>query len=161
MIADRGAADLLLAVEGEAYVHREGPLLGELPHRLDEEERVPLVVGDAARVEAPVALRELERGRLPEVEGVRRLHVEVRVAEDRRGRLRALRRCDLADHEGPSAPRHELRAAAARADHARDPLGRVGDVRRVGDVGADRRDRDQLGELVVQLLAGRCHGRGV
>ena len=50
---DRVAADLLLAVEGEADVDRELTRGGELPHGLDEHEHVPLVVGDPAREEAP------------------------------------------------------------------------------------------------------------
>ena len=43
-----------------------------------------LVVGDAAREELAVTLDELPRVRLPELERVRRLDVEVRVDEQRR-----------------------------------------------------------------------------
>ena len=91
-LLDRVAADLLLAVEGEADVDGQRALLGQLAHGLDEDEHVPLVVRDSARVQAAVPLRELERGRLPQVERIRRLHVEVRVAEDRRRRLGRSRR---------------------------------------------------------------------
>ena len=125
---DRVAADLLLAVEREADVHGQLALRGELADRLDEDEHVPLVVRDAARVQAAVALRELERRRLPELERIRRLHVEVRVAEDRRRATPALRGGELADDERPRAPRNELGLAAAVADARRDPVRRGLDV---------------------------------
>ncbi len=89
---DRVAADLLLAVEREADVDRQLAGRRELPDGLDEQEHVPLVVGDPARVQTAVAMRELERRRLPELERIGRLDVEVRVAEDRRRRLGSLRR---------------------------------------------------------------------
>ena len=60
------------------------PSSASCAHGLDEDEHVPLVVRDSARIQAAVPLRELERRRLPQVERIRRLHVEVRVAEDRR-----------------------------------------------------------------------------
>ena len=85
---DRVAPDLLLAVEGEADVHRQRTLVGELPRRLDEHEHVPLVVGDAAGVELAVASGQLERRGIPELERVGRLHVEVRIREDRRRGVR-------------------------------------------------------------------------
>lgn len=57
---DRVAPDLLLAVEGEADVDGQLPLRRELADGLDEHEEVPLVVGDAARIQPPVSLRQLE-----------------------------------------------------------------------------------------------------
>ncbi len=112
---DRVAADLLLAVEGEAHVHGKRALWRELPDGLDEHEHVPLVVGDPARVQPAVPLGQLERRRLPEVERVGRLDVEVRVAEDGRRGLGALGRGDLTDDERPGAPRHELRRCLPRS----------------------------------------------
>ena len=85
-------ADLLLGVEREADVHRQLAGGGELARGLDEDEQLSLVVGDTACVEPAVALGELERRRLPEIERIRRLHVEVRVAEDGRARTPAARR---------------------------------------------------------------------
>ena len=47
----------------------------------------------------------------------------------------------------------------AARDSIGDPLGRTADVVGVHGIGADRRDRDQLGELGDQLLVGRDHAR--
>ena len=135
-------------------------LVGQLAHGLDEDEHVPLVVRDSARIEAAVPLRELERGRLPQVERIRRLHVEVRVAEDGRRRLGLPGRRDLADDERPCPPRHELRGPAGAADMARHPLASGDDVRGVTGVRAHGRDGDELGELVAERV-GRRHGRAV
>ena len=98
-LLDRVAADLLLAVEGEADVDGQRTCFGQLSHGLDENEHVALVVGDPAREQAAVPLRELEGRRLPQVERVGRLYVEVRVAEGGGRRLRLLGRRDLADDE--------------------------------------------------------------
>ena len=70
-VHDRAAADLLLAVAGEAHVHRQLTRLGEQFRRLHQPEELPLVVGDPPRVEPSVAAAELERLRLPELERVR------------------------------------------------------------------------------------------
>ena len=84
-VDDRVAAGLLLPVAGEAHVDRQLAGGGETPRGLEQHEELPLVVGDASRVEPAVALVELERRRVPELERVGRLHVEVAVAEDGRG----------------------------------------------------------------------------
>ena len=105
---DRVAADLLLAVEGEADVDRQLAGRRELPDGLDEHEEVPLVVGHTTRVQPSVALRQLEGRRLPELERVGRLDVEVRVAEDRRRGLGRSDAAELADHERSRAPRDEV-----------------------------------------------------
>ena len=159
-VHDRVPADLLLAVEGEADVHGQRAFLGQLPHGLDEDEHVPLVVGDPTRVEPAVPVGELERRRLPQVERVGRLHVEVRVAENRRRRLGALRSGHLADDERSRAPRHELRAPARPSNLVRHPLRRGDDVGGVACVRAHGRDRDELGELVTECCVRR-HGRAV
>ena len=150
---DGVAADLFLAVEGEAHVDRKLARSRKLPHGLDEQEQVPLVVGDSAREEAAVAPGELERRRLPELERVGRLHVEVRVAEHRRGRLGAFGGGNLADHEWPAAvPRDEFGRAASAPNPLGNPLRRPVDVAGVGRVRADGRDGDQLGEPLEKLI---------
>ena len=155
---DRVAADLLLAVECEAHVDRERALLGELADGLDHHEHVPLVVGDAARVETAVARRQLEGRGAPQLERVGRLHVEVRVAEDG-GRAAAVRRCgELADDERTLPPGHELGGAPAVRDPRGDPVRRSLDVAGVRRVGTDGRDRDELGESRAQVLGRRSHG---
>ena len=53
-VDDRVASHLFLAVEREADVDRQRTGLGELSHRFDKDEHVPLVVGDAAGVQAAV-----------------------------------------------------------------------------------------------------------
>jgi hypothetical protein len=152
-------ADLLLGVEREPEVDRKLARLGELARRLDEHEEMRLVVGDAAGVEPPVALGQLERRRLPEVERVGRLHVEVRVAEDRRRGIRALGGGQLADDErAPAVPGDDVGRAAGAADALRDPVRGGLDVLRVVRVRADRGNGDQLGELRAQLLVRRRHG---
>jgi hypothetical protein len=114
---------------------------------------VRLVVGDPAGVEPAVALGELEGRRLPEVERVGRLHVEMRVAEDRRRGVRALGRGQLADDERtPSVPRHDVGRPAGAANPLRDPIRSRLDVLRVVRVRADGGNCDQLGELLAKLL---------
>ena len=147
-VDDRAAADLLLAVEREADVDRQRALVGELPRRLDEHEHVPLVVGDPAGVELAVAPGQLERRRLPELERVGRLHVEVRVRQRivcaESGLVDAgisPMTSGLAPHGTSSAvpPPSRMRAAIQVAA--------VVDVSRMRGVRADGRDRDELGEL--------------
>src|SRR3972149_4813392 len=70
--------------EAEANVDWTLARCGELAHCLDEHEEVPLVVGHASGVEATISVHQLEGRRVPELERVGRLHVEVRVTEDRR-----------------------------------------------------------------------------
>ena len=156
---DGVAADLLLSVEGEADVDRKLAGGCELPHGLDEQEHVSLVIGDPARVETAVAMGELERRGLPEIERVFRLNVEVRVAEHRRRRLGTLRGPHLADDEGSRAPWNELGRTPGGADLVRDPLGSRHDVRRMRRIGAHGRNGDELGELLAERVGRRGHGR--
>ena len=160
-VDDRVAADLLLAVTRDAQVDGELAGRGEQLRRLQEHVQLALVVGDAAGVEPAVALDELERIRVPELERVGRLHVEVPVAEDRGRRLRGLRGADLADDEWALTPGDHLGAAAGSRHEIGDPRGRRGDVRAVRRIGADGGNRDQLGELGDERVGGRhVHGGG-
>ena len=150
---DRVASDLLLTVEAEAHVDRELAGASKLPYRLDEHEEVPFVVCYPSCVETAVPVRQLERRGLPELERIGRLDVEVRVAEDRRRRLRALGRRHLADDERPpSIPGNYVCRSAGAANAIGDPRSRPLDVAGVGRIGADRRDGDQLGELCAKFL---------
>ena len=93
------------------------PAAREQLGRLEQHEELPLVVGDAARVEPAVALDELERRRLPELERIGRLDVEVRRRQRIVGAASGLvRGADLADDERPLAPRDHLRGTAGAAD---------------------------------------------
>src|SRR5581483_9502108 len=86
-----------------------------------------LVVGGAARVQVPVANLRLEWVAVPELERVRRLHVEVAVAEDRR-RAVARRGANLADRERLAVPVDELGFASRLPQQPADPLPRFCDV---------------------------------
>src|SRR5262249_60670799 len=79
-------AGLLLRVAGEADVH--GQLAGrrQLRGRLGEHVELALVVDDAPAEEPAVALGERERIRVPELERIRRLDVDVAVDEHRDAR---------------------------------------------------------------------------
>src|SRR5262249_48251837 len=77
----------------------------------------------------------------------RRLDVEVAVAEHRR-RARGIRRGrQLPERELLLAVRRQLRGAADTPDELANPLAGLLDVLPVRRVGADARDRAQLGEL--------------
>ncbi len=161
-VDDRLAADLLLGVEGEANVDRKLPGSCELMRGADEHEELGLVVRDPAGEEPTVPLGQLERRRVPEVERVGRLDVEVRVADDRGRSLGARARTDLADDERSASVRRDGVGLSSRlANPSRNPLGCLDDVVRVCGIGAHGRDGDQLGELVAKLLVRRRHGRGV
>ena len=149
---DRVASDLLLAVEREADVDGQLPGGGEAGGRLDEEEQVAFVVGDTAREEVPVPLRELERGGLPELERVRRLDVEVRVAKDGRRLVSMLRRPELPDDERVPVGLDELGLATARHDPVPHPRAGGAHVLGVRRIRAHGRDRDQLRERAEELV---------
>ena len=115
----------------------------------EQQVQLALVVGDPAAVQVLAADLGLERRRLPQLERIGRLHVEVAVAEDRRrvGRSRAT----------PAARRPRAVARASRP--ARTPRRRRGSSRTPSSpacatsaarrrVGADRRDPQELGQLV-------------
>ncbi len=157
---DRVAAHLLLAVARDAQVDGELARGPEELRRLQEHVQLALVVDDAAAEEPTVTLDERERLGVPELERIRRLDVEVPVAEDRRRAFRAGRGADLADHERPLPPRHELCLASRAADMLRHPGRGRRDVVAVGGIGADGRDRDELRELGDERVVRReVHGR--
>ena len=136
------------------------PGRGEQLRCLQEHVELPLVVCDAACIEPRVTLDELERRRLPELERVGRLDVEVPVAEDRRRTLGVARGAYLADHERALAPGDHLGCPARASQEGGNPFCSCGDVALVSRIGADGRDRDQLGELGDERIEGRqLHGR--
>ena len=107
-VDDRVATDLLLTVAGEAQVHGQLSGRGEKLRCLEQHVELPLVVCGTTGVEPAVALDELEGRRLPELERVGRLHVEMAVTEDRRRGIGVLRGADLADDERPLPPGDHL-----------------------------------------------------
>ena len=121
-VDDRVAADLLLAVAGDAQVDRQLAGLRELLGRLEQAVELALVVGDAARDEPLAGDGQLERRRVPQLERRRRLHVEVAVDEHGRRVGGLARRADLADHERRRrAGLDELRLAAGALARSRAP----------------------------------------
>ena len=158
---DRVAASFLLSVTREAHVHRQLAGRRKRLAGVEEHEQVRLVVGDATCVEPAVALGQLEGRRLPELEGVGWLHVEVRVAEDRRRRLGGVRRTHLADRERAAVPVDDLGLTTSRADPIDDPLGGALNVPAVRRIGTDGRDRDQLREPGDERFMRPRHGPAV
>jgi hypothetical protein len=157
-VDDRVAADLLLAVAGDPDVHRKRTLRAEQRGGLQQRIELALVVGDAARVEPLAADRGLERRALPELERRRRLDVEVPVDENRRRPVGAAGGPQLADDERTFAVGNEVGLTARGENEVAYPLAREDDVARVGGLGADARDAQELGELVQP---GRIHGAAV
>src|SRR5207249_4862951 len=105
--------------------------------------------------EVAVAKLRLEGLALPQLERVGRLDVEMAVTEDGRCPV-ARRRLDLADRERLSLPVDELRLPAGLAHEVADPLPRLGYVTGMRRVGADRRDAQELRQLVEPLRAHRA-----
>ena len=151
-VHDRVTADLLLAVAREAEVDRKVTRCSEQLGSLQQHVQLALVVGDSARVQPAVALDQLEWGRLPQLERVGRLHVEVAVTENRGRLARVGGGRHLADHERPGAPRDHLGVAAGSTDTCGHPVGRCGNVILMIGVGADGGDCDELGELGDELV---------
>ena len=117
-----------------------------------------LVVCDPARDEASVPLHERPRIRLPQLERIGRLDVEVGVDDDGR---RALGSClHLADDERSPVPLLDLCGSARSPDPLDDPVRCAAHVARVRGVGADGGDRDQLGELGDEVFVAAGHPRG-
>ena len=145
-VADGVAADLLLRVDHEAHGDGELARRGEELGRLQEHEEVRLVVGDAASDEEAVALGQRPRVRLPQIERIGRLHVEVRVRQHR-GSVRPVEAGTSPRTSGRPGPLGDLDLSAGGADPRRDPVRRAREVLRVRRVGAHGRDRDQLAKL--------------
>jgi hypothetical protein len=151
-VDNRVPADLLLAVTRDADVHRQLAPLCEQLRRLQEGVQLPFVVGDPPCVVPAVALRQLEGPRLPQVERRRRLHVEVPVDEYGRRRAVAAARGNLAEDELPLAERRDVGLAPRALHEVGQPSGRAHHVLAMRRIGAHRRDRDELPELVEPSL---------
>ena len=146
-VDDLVAAGLLLGVAAHAHVDGKLSRGGELGSRLDQHVELALVVGDAAAEEPAVALLERERVRLPELERVGRLDVDVAVDHDRRPS--AVRGGQVADDQRLRLGRDDLGGAAGSADELGEPLGRAPDVVRAAPGSALTLGmRDQLRQLV-------------
>src|SRR5919204_199169 len=151
-------ARLLLSITADAEVDRQRLVPRQLLGRLQEHVELALVVGDSARIDAPVANGRLERVRLPQLERRRRLDVEVSVA-DNRGRVGVCRRrLDLTEREWMAVPIAQLGRAARPSDELAHPLTRLLHVARARGVSADAGDANELGELVEP---GVLHGAAV
>ena len=85
-------------------------------------------------------------GRLPEIERLGRLDVEVPVDHHRRRVVGVHRRTQLADRQRAPAEVGELALAAARADEIDDPLPRAPDVLVVRRVRAEAGDAQPVGQ---------------
>ncbi len=145
-VHDLMAARLLLRVARHPHVHRQLPRCGQLRGGLDEHVELALVVRDPAPVEPAVPFLERERIGLPELERIRRLHVDVPVDEHRwRG---SVRRLQVADDQRLRIGRNDLGLAARTAHEPGEPLRGGADVVGVRRVGADAGNADQLSELV-------------
>jgi hypothetical protein len=146
------APHLLLALGEHDHVHRQRARPSQVRlERLHVQEELPLVVHRAARVDAPVAHGGLERGRVPQLERLGRLHVVVAVDEQRR---RARRPAPLAEHDRVPGVSWTSASRPARAERVAQPLGAAA---RVGVVlGARAHARDA--EEVEQLGAGGVGG---
>ena len=90
-----------------------------------------LVVGDTTAVEPVFPDLGLERFRLPQVQRIGRLHVEVSVTEHRRRRVGIRAGPDLTDSQGLSVPVDDLTGSAGIADQVADPFAGADHVRRV------------------------------
>src|SRR6185437_301075 len=99
--------------------------------------QLPLVVGDTPTVEVPVADLGLERRRLPEIERVLGLDVEVAVAEHRGGCVGVARSAQLADGQRLAVPVDQLRLTAGGAQQPAHPLAGVADIAGACGVSAD------------------------
>ena len=152
-VDDLVAAALLLGVAGHPDVDRELTGRREIGRGLQQDVQLALVVHDAARVEPAVALLERIRIRLPELERVRRLDVDVPV-DEHRGR-RAVRRRDVADDQRLCVGRDDFGCPARPAHELGEPVGGGPHVPGALRVGADARNPNQLGELVEP---GLSHG---
>src|SRR5207244_977836 len=111
-IDDRAPAGLLFAVAGEAHVHGQGAGGGQVAGGAQEHVQLSLVVGDTARVEVLVSDRGIERRRLPELERVLGLNVEVAVAQYGGRRVRVARRAHFTDGQRLAVPVDQVGVAA-------------------------------------------------
>src|SRR5450759_1237204 len=151
-LGDRATADLLLAVADKTDIDRQSVLTGERAGRLEQHEELPLVIRAATPVEPAVPLDEREGLRLPELEWIDCLNVEMPVAEHG-GRLAPAGGGDLGDDERLPLPADPLGRAARFADLAHEPVAGALDIGGAGRIGAHARDGDPLRQLCQQLSA--------
>ena len=112
-VRDGLAAGLLLALHEHAHVDRQGARRRLRARDVQQRQEVALVVGRAARVDAPVAHIGLEGRRRPRRRVADGLHVVVAVDEHRRRAL--ARRAQLADGQRVAVGRHDAPLAARGA----------------------------------------------
>ena len=152
---DRMAARFLLAVAREAHVDRKLTGPGELACGRQQQVQLALVVGDPTAIQVLAPDLGLERRRLPQLERIGRLHVEVAVAEDSRRAVGVARRAHLAHGERLPVPVDQIALPARVADQPAHPLAGLLDLAGARRIGADRLDPQKLGELVEPLRHGR------
>jgi hypothetical protein len=150
-VEDRVPASLLLAVADEAHVDGELARGGQLASRGEQQIQLPLVVGNAAGVHMLTADLRLERRRLPQVERVRRLNIEVPVAENGRGAVCVAGGAQLADGERLPMPVDQLGRSSRRAQEIAHPLTGHAHVAGMRGIRAHRGDAQQLGQLVEPI----------
>jgi len=145
------APDLLLPLGQHDDVHWEGAARGEVRlERGDVQPELAFVVDAAARVDVAIADRGLERGRGPELERLRRLHVVMPVDEDRR---RARRRLSpLCEHHRMSRGRMRLDREPDARKMSVQPGGGGGDIACALRARAHTRDAQEGEEVVMQAL---------
>jgi hypothetical protein len=96
-------------------------------------------------VQPAVAFLEAKRWRVPALERLRRLHVEVSVDENRRCLRRLVVGCDCAEEQLTVSDRSDVRLAACASDEALEPVGSAQYILAMTVVCADARDSDELG----------------
>ena len=158
---DRPAAALLFAFDQDLHIDRQGSPGGEVAlDRFEKREDLPFVVGRPAGVEASAAPRGLERGRGPQVERVRGLHVVMAVGQHG-GPSRGP--APLAIRERVPLAGNQTAVQPDRAKMIRGPAGRPLHVGSVGRERADAGDAQPLAQVPLELLgirAGECEWGG-
>ena len=156
-VDDRGPADLLLPIAGDANVHGERALRSEKCGCFQEQIEISLVVARAPAVQPFLANLGLERRRIPEGELTWRLDIEVSVDENRRRDGRVPRGTDLTDRKRVAARLDEFACTTRRTDEIADPLPGGTHVVGVRGISADARDAEPGGELLEPGWIRRRH----
>ena len=142
------AADFLLTFREHDHVHRQRTAGFHMRFEcLQVQKQLPLVVDTATREELTLTHGRFERGRRPQLQRFRRLHIVVAIDQHRR-----FTRC--------SEPLGENDRVAGRVDDLdcrqsdgralrRDPLGGAANVGRMFAVCADTRNAEKVMQLVV------------